>query len=260
MDNRTPEEIIYEQYQDIFDYTKKVIESSSEALIGKKLDSLPKAITTFHYIRAINLLDAISILCVKGYGAEAMIILRSLFNLCINLKWLTHEDIDTRMTRFADFEAIYKKLDFDATYEYISSSRKISRDDFTVHDKDFERVKAQYGLKSNKDLHEWSGKSIFQMAMDVSLDRQYKVVYSNLSELEHTGPASVRKYLDDSEQGITYIKVGARNEYIDVALLTSLQYFLPVKRITYEMFDMKMDTLETEYRQLRDLDLKYHND
>ncbi|MFH1336164.1 MAG: DUF5677 domain-containing protein, partial [Candidatus Zixiibacteriota bacterium] len=77
----------------------------------------------------------------------------------------------------------------------------------------------------------WSGKSIRKMAKQVCLENDYHIIYGKLSEIEHTGPASVRDYLDDSEDGITSVKIGGRDKDIDIVMLTSLDFFLDVKGI-----------------------------
>ena len=75
--------------------------------------TLPKQVVFFHYVKALSLLDAIQILTQKNKTNEAEIILRSLLNLFINLKWLTLTDSDKRMQRYADFEIISKKRKMD---------------------------------------------------------------------------------------------------------------------------------------------------
>ena len=115
---------------------------------------------------------------------------------------------------------------------------EIKNDDLAVYDKDFNQVKEKYNLKKWGDLIKWSGKSIYQMAKDVNLENEYKIIYVKLSSIEHTGPDSVRNYLSDPEKGKIIIKKGARDESIDLVLLTSLDYYFKVKVIVHNIFDL----------------------
>lgn len=151
--------------------------------MAQKVDSLKRAVVLYHHTRAINLLRCIAILCEKGNGIEATILLRSLLNLIINLKWLIKENSEDRLLRFAEFDAVYKKLTMDALRQYGSFSKSISEGDFSVHDEQFEVLKSKYNLKRDRDLYSWSGTSIRKMAEDVGMTSDYHIVYGYLSKL-----------------------------------------------------------------------------
>jgi hypothetical protein len=252
-------EVLYNKYQDLFDFAKDTVGKSLNVVTGQNVNTLEKLVTLLHFARASYLLDAISKLCLEGLATEAMVILRSLLNLHINIKWLTTGNSKTRFERYADFEVIYRKLAIDEVIKHGDIWDEIKNDDFTIHDKDFERIKKKYKLKKRKDFFNWSGKSIFQMAKekDVNLEKEYKIIYGRLSSLEHTGPESVRDYLDDSERGKTKIKARPRDENIDLVLLTSLEYYFNVKAITHKIFDTEWPNLESVRQQFLHLRSKY---
>jgi len=245
------------KYQNIFDFTKHAIENAPKFLDGKKANNIERRITLFHFIRATYLLDAIYRLCHEGYATESMVILRSLLNLFINLKWLTFKDSKYRMERYADFEVVFKKLAMNDVIKHGSIWDDIKNEDLTVHDKQFERIMRKYNLKSRWDFLHWSGKSIYKMAEDVALENEYKIIYGRLSAIEHTDPESVRDYLDNSEKGKTIIKAGPRDKNIDLVLLTSLEYFFHIKAITHNIFDIDWPSLESEKQKFIDLRNKY---
>lgn len=241
-------DVLAQRYGDLFDFTKAVIAEGPTFLAGQNANSMAKQVTLFHLVRAGYLLEATYTLVAHGLATEAMVILRSLLNLYINLKWLTSTDVDQRFQRFADFEVIFKKLAMETLIDHGDIWEEIKNENLTIHDQDFESVKKKYNLTKKDDLLNWSGMSIFRMASEkgVDLEKEYRVIYGRLSSIEHTGPESVRHYLDGSEKGVTVIKAGPRDENIDLVLITALEYYFHVKAITHTVFDVEWTTLEKD--------------
>ena len=245
---------LYKKYQDLFDFSKDTVEKGLDIVAGQNAENTDKQVILFHFVRASYLLEAINKLCLEGFATEAMVILRSLLNLYINIKWLTSGDSKQRFERFCDFEAVSKKLAIDNAIKFGQIDEEFKDDDFTVHDDDFKRVKEKYNLKSLRDFYNWSGKSIYQMAKDADLENEYKIIYGRLSSIEHTGPYSVREYLDDSENGKTIIRKGARDKNVDLVILTALGYYFKVKVILHNAFDIDWpdsEVVEQQFEALR---------
>jgi hypothetical protein len=160
-----------------------------------------------------------------------------------------------RFQRYADFEVVFKKL----AMKTIIDHGGIKDDDLTIHDPDFESIKKKYCLKKRKDFLNWSGKLIFMMASEkgVDLEKDYRIIYGQLSSIEHTGPDSVRQYLDDSEKGVTKIKAGPREENIDLVLVTALGYYFDVKAIAHNVFDLEWPNIQTHRETFSGLQRKY---
>jgi hypothetical protein len=255
-------DILALKYNDLFDFTKITIARGHKFLIGQNANTLAKQITLHHFVRAGYLLEATYTLCSHGLATEAMVILRSILNLYINLKWLTSTDAEQRFQRFADFEVIFKKLAMQTIVDYGDIWDEIKDENLTNHDQDFESVKKKYDLTKKKDFFNWSGKSIFMMASEegVDLENDYRVIYGRLSSIEHTGPESVRQYLDDSEKGVTTIKVGPRDESIDLVLITALEYYFHVKAIAHTIFHFEWTELEKDKETFLKIRRKYRGE
>jgi len=241
-------DVLSKKYGDLFDLTKVTIDRVPAFLTCQNANTMAKQVTLFHLVRSGYLLEATYTLCSQGLATEAMVILRSLLNLYINLKWLTSTDVEQRFQRFADFEVVFKKLAMQTVIDHGSIWDEIKDENLTIHDQDFQRVKKKYGLTKKKDFFNWSGKSIFRMASEkgVDLEKEYRIIYGQLSSIEHTGPEAVRQYLDDSEKGTTTIKAGPRDENIDLVLVTALEYYFHVKAIAHTIFDVEWTDLEKD--------------
>ena len=179
-----------------------------------------------------------------------MVILRSLLNLYINIKWLTTSNSAERFVRFVDFGAVYEALAFDR----LAEGRGLSAH---FHPRQaFEVVKRKYGLKKPSVFFRWSEKSIRQMAKEVNLDREYDVVYSQLSAVEHTGLQTAASYVEHPD-GKIVIKAGPRDDNIPLVLLTSLKYYFFVEGITRETFGIDCSPLEKDTQEWSVLSIKY---
>jgi hypothetical protein len=248
-----------QKYQELFDFTEGAIDESINFVVGERANTLERRVTLFHFVRATYLLEAIYRLCIQGLATEAMVILRSLLNLYINIKWLMARDTQKRFERFADFEVVFNKLAMDKIVQHGDIWDEIKNDDLTLYNEEFGKIKNKYNLKERKDFFNWSGASIYEMAKDggVNLEKEYNIIYGNLSSIEHTGPDSVRSYLDNSEKGKTKIKAASRDENIDLVLITALDYYFSVKAITHSIFDVNWNNLKSVEQNFSNLKNKY---
>ncbi len=80
------------------------------------------------------------------------------------------------------------------------------------------------------------------------------IAYSYLSDIEHTGPASVGRYLEKPENGRTFIKHGPRDKDIPLVLWTALDYFLEVTDIVKGVFGV--DPVDAQREKLKILHKK----
>jgi hypothetical protein len=237
-------------YQELFEFTEATVKKSRKFLSGERPDTLGKRITLIHFARAVYLLEAMSRLCNQGFATEAQVLLRSLLNLYINIKWLTTGNTLERMERYADFGFVYEILALDRLV-----ARRGLQANYHPHP-EFERVKEKYKLKKERDFFYWSGKTIKQMAIEVNLVGEYEVVYSRLSAIEHTGPVSAASYVEHRE-GKILIKAGPREDNIRLALLTGLNYYFFVEGVTRETFGIDCSPLEQDSREWARLSIKY---
>lgn len=220
-------------------------------------DTLAKQITFFHYIKAISLLDAIQILCRKNKANESGIILRSLLNLYINIKWLTSENMSYRMERYADFEIISKKRKMD--FANAKPDNELEKEKIAELNKKFDEIVAKYKLNAKKweDLTRWSGKSIRKMAEDVNLLNNYEKIYSVLSFEEHTDPSTVRNYIHRSANGISTKIANPDDFLIALIIWTALSYYYEIEKIISNIFEV---SFSEECPNLQELANKYLNE
>jgi hypothetical protein len=137
---------------------------------------------------------AFKTLVVSGFEEDARILLRTLFEILINLSYLSRDSVN-RSRQFIEFYFIEHKHLLDSirkhyrmTYDKLDSNIKnkvIS---------DYNRVKNKYSNET-----QWSGKSIHQMAKELGHNAKYwyDIVYSPESSYVHSSVSSSEKFLEE---------------------------------------------------------------
>ena len=136
----TAKKALTNKYGNLFRFSKRIIKEGPINLKGKPAGSLDKQIILLHYARSLYLADSIHRLCVEGHAIEASVLLRSLFNLFLNLKWLTSSDSEKRMTRYADFEIIFKKRGMELAKKHGRVPKDAKKRDLKKWDKEYDRI------------------------------------------------------------------------------------------------------------------------
>ena len=94
-----------ERYGDLFSFALRVV-IQNRAHADRWRDKANEAgVVLYHFAKAVNLLDATRRLCHDGFAREAVATSRSLYNVFINLRWLTKPKVASqRLQRFTDHE------------------------------------------------------------------------------------------------------------------------------------------------------------
>lgn len=242
------------KYFDLDKLLKRLFTSIYKSLEGIKCTQPLDHIVLFHLCRSTRLTKGILNLSLAGYALEGQILLRSQYNLVVNLKWLTLTDIPNRVQRFIDFESINKKKGADNLINYSSLSEEkkklIKRHPNIIN---IEQIKKKY---QKNDLHNWTGKSICEMAKEVGLLEEYKVMYFCLSEIEHTGPNSINKFLKRNQESFPST-IKPRDEDIPKTIISSADYLFMVLKIFIKNFDIEQKRFITIENKCNSIHEKY---
>lgn len=235
------------RYGSAFDFCLRIVRSN-RALAEKEYPcSTEVAVILYHFAKGINLLDAVRRLCQDGYAREAIPVARSLFNLYINLRWLTQGNKQKdRIEKFADFEALTKANNCLALIRYdktlSTSEKKVLR---RKHRARIKEVEKKYNVKKTKSgkYPNWNP-SIASMAEQTGLEADYRLTYARLSQTEHTDPESVREYLPEPTGDRVKAVVGPDETHTPVVLIDAIRYFLNIKRDAASILDFKISDEE----------------
>ena len=243
-ENMNNSKIIAEKYKSLFDFSSRFLEKDSDLVTCIDTDPLDKHIILFHFVKACNLMLAIHTLAINGLATEAKIIVRSLFNLLINLKWLAESDDENRFEKFKDFEEVYKCYNIITVCKYHDGWSDQEKEKRTEECKKKIRcIKDKYILKKLSPSTSWSGKTIIKMAQEIGLEDFYRLIYQPLSSSEHTGPDTAWDYFDDSDNMESIIKFGAQDDNIKSVMSKAIDIFFSVKESVFKYFDIEPEGL-----------------
>lgn len=227
---------------EIIEYLDRKIIGSRSLIDGETVENEKQRVSAFHYKRAVSLLRGIRSLAVYGSSVEISVLLRSLFNLRVNLGWILFEDTERRLNRYLDFIPIYRKEYFDHFIENREEPfEEISEEEYQEVSNEYEEIIEKYDLTSYRDLNNWSGTSIYQMAEQINAEDEYTALYSKASDIEHSNPNISHLYLfiDDENK----INSSIRDYELIISLIhLGIHYFLVVKHLVSTVFN----TIESE--------------
>ena len=163
-------------------------------------------------IQVANLHEAIELLASRGFGREAGILLRSMFEATVNVMWIA-QDPDARLDRYAAYR-------YFAAEQYRDLGERLPRreeqplEQRRQYEKESEqvrqeanKVKEQYGFRKGTY---WSGKTLKEMAKEVGWLPRYEAIYKIYSDVMHANIGSSQDFVSSSESGTIFIQRNAR--------------------------------------------------
>lgn len=214
-----------------------------------------EAFVSFALGKAHKTHRAILILCQLGYGEDAAILVRSLFDLAITLLYILKDPTDERVSRYFSYDWIIRKR----MREYVMTKPSLikameARLVFPKsNDGGVEEVKEQSKAAEDKYGYKnmgWSDKSIKRMAEEVGRIDAYNTVYFLQSNISHSAVRVINEYVKE-ERGGCIIEVGQSKNWVQEDLVTAFDFFSIIVNKCNEMMNLDFD------KQLNDLVKKY---
>ena len=132
---------------------------------------------------AVNSFGALLILCMNGYGFDALKISRSMFESAVNVAYLRrHPD---QMNDFVDYDWIKKKKFIEELKKHDPESARLHAHEEGVVLRNYNGVVGRFKTKRNGVRGRWSKESLAQMAAEVGLSSMYFSVYGPGSSAQH---------------------------------------------------------------------------
>ena len=246
------------RYGDLFRFALHVVKKNqvhADRWRGKENET---GVVLYHFSKAVNLLDATRRLCYDGFAREAISTSRSLFNLFINLRWLTKpRETSQRLQRFADHEITSQANNAITELKWKKDLTEEQKQELCDLLQEIRPIAESLGINERRNgmYPNWHP-GIQEMAKDVNLLSDYHNTYKRLSQTEHTDPRSVREYLKyDEGEALIHGDVGPSTEYAPLVMIESIRYFLNVKRDAPPL--LGFDESQEELKELRQLQQKY---
>ena len=207
-------------------------------LADKMLDKSQKMVgprdmfTAFAIGKGYKTHGAVLLLGKQGYGEDASILARSLFDLLINLLYIQADQTDGRAYRYFQYDWILRKKIFTYALGKAEIMDKIQErtinprpDDATIQEVEEQAKLSQE--KNNYTERGWSDKSLHDMAQEVGRIDAYKTVYRLQCQLDHNATRSVNEYAKQSQDGIVF-EVGQSGNWVEESLVIAFDFYYSI--------------------------------
>lgn len=243
------------QYGDIFSFALSIVIKNQAHADRWRDKEIETGVVLYHFAKAVNLLDATRRLCYDGFAREAISTSRSLFNLFINLRWLTKPEASSqRLEKFINHEAMSKANNAETLIKWDNNITEEQKRQQCALIREISPIAKKLGIdKDRNGMYPNWHPGIQKMAKDVDCLSDYHLTYRRLSQTEHTDPVSVWEYLKDDDGGaLMHGDMGPSTKYAPLVMIDSVRYFLNVKRDVAPLLGFEESQEElTEFKQLR---------
>jgi len=242
----------YNQFRVYFDINEelvKLIDNIFQENTIKHNNNPLRGTAIFLITKAIKTNAATWHLSADGYGEDAGLLVRSLFNLVINLYYISSEGSEDRARRFIAHHAFARGENLQTLKkwpEFSNNSGKIGRVENKILN-EAKRVCSKYKFKPKKS---WSGKSILEMAKSIdsqspsknnAMEKNYDILYNYLSDFEHSNIMASGSYLKADKKG-WYPQINPSDNLLKENLATSTGFLLMVLDKFCDIFDLEYKT------------------
>ncbi len=234
---------ISEKYADFFSINEEL-----RALIERFFEHHPppqdlcEGYVLFAIGKAYKTHAAILLLCREGYGEDAAILSRSLFELSITAKYISDDSTGARAKKFVDFDWVirarryeYSLTNAEMTKEFekrIAADPQTSEKIATIL-REAKKVKEGY---TEQELRKgWAGKSIKEIADAAGRTDIYKTVYSLQCDLSHSAVSVSNDYLREAGETLS-MEIAPSDNWIERALVISIQHLVDLIEVWSAIF------------------------
>lgn len=187
------------------------------------------ALVAFTLAKAYKTYSAVMLLCQEGYGEDASILNRTIFELLITLLYILKDPTDERAYRYYAFDWILREKMFnyaeqkpELLLQLEQRALKPKRGDVSISEvkKMAKQVQDKYKYKG----YNWSDKSLGEMAEEVNRSSQYKTMYRLSSQHTHSHSRVINDYVRPTENGFTNF-AGISDNWVEEDLVMAFDFF-----------------------------------
>jgi hypothetical protein len=187
--------------------------------------------------------EALELLADRGFGTEAGMILRTMFEAAVNIAWISKDPI-IRLKRYSDYQFVstQKSRDYIEQYDVLKEAPPEIRAELQTNvdnlNQKAQEVKEEYGFNLFKH---WSGKSLKDIATEMGWGERYEVIYRMYSDVIHSGFGSVNDYLVFDKSGKISVNYKDQTGHCKACLSEGQVYMLGAFGTLNILLDLKLD-------------------
>ena len=205
--------------------------------------------------KAFKTYEAILLLCRNGYGEDAFMLARSLFELMVTNSYILQDPTEDMLMRYMHYDWVTRK----EMYDYISSNPDLLaklNDEITSGRKlntipeveqEYENAMAKYKYQNG-----WSDKTIRGMANAIGRNDMYSTVYRLQCTVGHTNARSMNEYVQLTDEGAV-LNIGPNWDLVRATLVVTFDCFYHILKEADKQFswdiDSRLEDLAKEYAE-----------
>lgn len=189
--------------------------------------------------------EALELLAERGFGQEAGMILRSMFEATVNAMWIA-KDFDTRIKRYHAYQFFSARKYQNLADKWGIKGKQTPKKDDTSVNKSLKQIGEENGWRELPKYgfrkHEyWSGMSLKKMAEEIGWLQRYEFVYQIYSDVIHSSASSAADYFSQSDSGAMFINVGPQLQHSEACLREGFLYLAATFEIANDCVNMSLD-------------------
>jgi hypothetical protein len=142
----------------------------------------------------MNSLGAVVVLCLNGYGHDALKLARNIYEGHLTIAYLEkHPD---ELDDYVEYYHIAKKQQLDALIAIGTDVSSLAHYDREQIEREYERVEARFRKGKHPRPH-WCKVGVWGMAEAVEMKDHYKLFYSDVSHLQHVSIWGISNQAND---------------------------------------------------------------
>lgn len=253
------EDRLYLHFKKYFDLNVSFFRRLSEVIEEKKNEVEPKSdfqrAINFLFGRSYRLYWTILVLCEKGFGPEAGILLRSLMEHAVNMDWIAKENPDQRARLFLDYVHVARKQLYE-NYDKHGIFPKLTHAEMEWMESREEIERLYREVKHNYlDERRWAPESIRSRADEIGTGYDWDFYYWHLSFFSHSNAASQFELVRPGEPENLFA-IGPSNSMIKDVLHLSYKYLLGAFNRWNVVFELGLDKLVLDlFEKLEDISI-----
>ena len=257
--NYRTKNIISTSYKDLFSFNHQLKLLVDDYLEREIRNIGPKdALVAFTLAKSYKTHSAIMTLCERGYGEDASILNRTIFELLITLLYILKDPTDERAYRYYAFDWVLREKMFkyaeqkpELLLQLEQRALRPKVGDVSIDEvkKMAEEVQRKYSYKG----YNWSDKSLGEMAEEVGRGGQYKTMYRLSSQYTHSHSRFMNDYVKRTKNGFINF-AGISDNWVEQDLVMAFDFFSGIFAAASDNYgwhaEKELDKLYKNYLQV----------
>lgn len=240
------EEIIQTKYKTLFDVNNQLREIATQCMTTKiPMTTARHGIVQLFLGKSYKTHKAILVLARSGYGEDAVILARSLFEMLVTLRYIFLKDNEYRAKRYIAYDAVLAQMMYEDTMS-VKSAKKLFLERLNnpkPGDVSVEAIKEEYSIVMKRykfDRIGWSGKDMKTLSKLAGRLHDYKTIYNLQCQLSHPSTRGMNDYFTRGSNDLI-MNVGPNENYVETVLVMSHDYLYSILEVCagYMGWDVK---------------------